>query len=99
MLGKNPDSGQNRMPAVDNNNPTWLKIIRAIGAPIPEAPLLSRASGPWGDEELSDVNYTYLGQGGFIDLALPGVHLHLYGKLAARPGRKMGHVTWVNKAP
>lgn len=74
MLGKNPDSGQNRMPAVDNNNPIWLKIIRTIGAPIPEAPLLARASGPWGDEELSDVNYTYLGQGGFIDLALPGVH-------------------------
>lgn len=26
-------------------------------------------------------------------LALPGVHLHLYGKLTARPGRKMGHLT------
>jgi 5-(carboxyamino)imidazole ribonucleotide synthase len=26
-------------------------------------------------------------------LALPGVHLHLYGKSAARPGRKMGHLT------
>jgi len=26
-------------------------------------------------------------------LALPGVHLHLYGKLQARPGRKMGHLT------
>jgi 5-(carboxyamino)imidazole ribonucleotide synthase len=26
-------------------------------------------------------------------LALPGVHLHLYGKSEARPGRKMGHVT------
>ena len=26
-------------------------------------------------------------------LALPGVHLHLYGKLSARAGRKMGHVT------
>jgi 5-(carboxyamino)imidazole ribonucleotide synthase len=26
-------------------------------------------------------------------LALPGVHLHLYGKLSARPGRKMGHIT------
>jgi 5-(carboxyamino)imidazole ribonucleotide synthase len=25
-------------------------------------------------------------------LALPGVHLHLYGKLEARPGRKMGHL-------
>ncbi len=26
-------------------------------------------------------------------LALPGAHLHLYGKLAARRGRKMGHLT------
>ncbi|MEQ1683093.1 MAG: 5-(carboxyamino)imidazole ribonucleotide synthase [Burkholderiaceae bacterium] len=26
-------------------------------------------------------------------LALPGVHLHLYGKARARPGRKMGHLT------
>jgi 5-(carboxyamino)imidazole ribonucleotide synthase len=26
-------------------------------------------------------------------LQLPGVHLHLYGKLSARPGRKMGHLT------
>ena len=25
----------------------------------------------------------------------PGAHLHLYGKKDARPGRKMGHVTWV----
>jgi 5-(carboxyamino)imidazole ribonucleotide synthase len=26
-------------------------------------------------------------------LALPGTHLHLYGKLSARAGRKMGHLT------
>jgi 5-(carboxyamino)imidazole ribonucleotide synthase len=26
-------------------------------------------------------------------LALPGMHLHLYGKAQARPGRKMGHIT------
>jgi 5-(carboxyamino)imidazole ribonucleotide synthase len=26
-------------------------------------------------------------------LALPGVHLHLYGKLEARRGRKMGHLS------
>ena len=26
-------------------------------------------------------------------LALPGAHLHLYGKATARPGRKMGHLT------
>ncbi len=26
-------------------------------------------------------------------LAVPGVHLHLYGKTEARRGRKMGHLT------
>jgi 5-(carboxyamino)imidazole ribonucleotide synthase len=26
-------------------------------------------------------------------LALPGAHLHLYGKASARHGRKMGHLT------
>jgi 5-(carboxyamino)imidazole ribonucleotide synthase len=26
-------------------------------------------------------------------LALPGVHLHLYGKSETKPFRKMGHVT------
>jgi 5-(carboxyamino)imidazole ribonucleotide synthase len=26
-------------------------------------------------------------------LALPGIHLHLYGKSEARKGRKMGHLT------
>ena len=29
-------------------------------------------------------------------LADPGVHLHLYGKREARPGRKMGHLTCVD---
>jgi 5-(carboxyamino)imidazole ribonucleotide synthase len=28
-----------------------------------------------------------------VVLALPGAHLHLYGKTDARPGRKMGHLT------
>jgi 5-(carboxyamino)imidazole ribonucleotide synthase len=28
-------------------------------------------------------------------MAAPGVHLHLYGKGDARPGRKMGHFTKV----
>ena len=27
-------------------------------------------------------------------LAVPGAHLHLYGKAQARPGRKMGHLTF-----
>ena len=32
-------------------------------------------------------------------LALPGTHLHLYGKAAARPGRKMGHLTLTAASP
>jgi 5-(carboxyamino)imidazole ribonucleotide synthase len=30
-------------------------------------------------------------------LAIPGAHVHLYGK-APRPGRKLGHVTLVGEA-
>jgi 5-(carboxyamino)imidazole ribonucleotide synthase len=32
-------------------------------------------------------------------LAFPGVKLHLYGKLEPRPGRKMGHLTALNRDP
>jgi 5-(carboxyamino)imidazole ribonucleotide synthase len=32
-------------------------------------------------------------------LALPGVHLHLYGKTSARRGRKMGHLTVTAETP
>ena len=32
-------------------------------------------------------------------LALPGTHLHLYGKTQPRPGRKMGHLTVTAQAP
>jgi 5-(carboxyamino)imidazole ribonucleotide synthase len=32
-------------------------------------------------------------------LALPGTHLHLYGKLSARKGRKMGHLTVTAATP
>jgi 5-(carboxyamino)imidazole ribonucleotide synthase len=32
-------------------------------------------------------------------LALPGAHLHLYGKEEARPGRKMGHLTLTAASP
>ena len=32
-------------------------------------------------------------------LALPGVHLHLYGKASARPGRKMGHLNVTAATP
>ena len=64
------------MSAAQNNNPTWLKLIRALGAPIPAAPILQRASGAWQEDELTDLAYTYLGQGGFIDLTVPSLRQH-----------------------
>jgi 5-(carboxyamino)imidazole ribonucleotide synthase len=46
---------------------------------------------------LGDVWFDAQGQARTPDwqavLALPGAHLHLYGKTDARPGRKMGHLT------
>ncbi|MEP6589163.1 MAG: 5-(carboxyamino)imidazole ribonucleotide synthase [Polaromonas sp.] len=46
---------------------------------------------------LGDVWFDAAGQARTPDwqsvLALPGAHLHLYGKTDARPGRKMGHLT------
>jgi 5-(carboxyamino)imidazole ribonucleotide synthase len=46
---------------------------------------------------LGDVWFDTAGQARTPDwaavLALPGAHLHLYGKTEARPGRKMGHLT------
>ncbi|RZJ25211.1 MAG: 5-(carboxyamino)imidazole ribonucleotide synthase [Haliea sp.] len=53
---------------------------------------------------LGDVWFDAAGQARAPDwqavLALPGTHLHLYGKLEARPGRKMGHlnITGADKA-
>ena len=32
-------------------------------------------------------------------LRLPGAHMHLYGKSEARPGRKMGHLTFTAASP
>jgi 5-(carboxyamino)imidazole ribonucleotide synthase len=32
-------------------------------------------------------------------LEVPGVRLHLYGKRAARPGRKMGHLSATGRTP
>ncbi|EFO80846.1 phosphoribosylaminoimidazole carboxylase, ATPase subunit [Oscillochloris trichoides DG-6] len=43
--------------------------------------LLGRRNGPVGREALRAA------------LAIPGAHIHLYGKREARVGRKMGHIT------
>jgi 5-(carboxyamino)imidazole ribonucleotide synthase len=43
--------------------------------------LLGNARGPGWPSGVADA------------LAVPGIHLHVYGKSESRPGRKMGHVT------
>ena len=52
---------------------------------------------------LGDVWFDATGQARTPDwqavLALPGAHLHLYGKTDARPGRKMGHLTITGATP
>jgi 5-(carboxyamino)imidazole ribonucleotide synthase len=50
-------------------------------APAAMVNLLGETSRPGGPDGLAEA------------LAIPGANVHLYGKAAARPGRKMGHVT------
>jgi 5-(carboxyamino)imidazole ribonucleotide synthase len=57
-----------------------------LGETRPTAPAVATVNllgGPDGADPLARVPHA---------LAVPGVHVHLYGK-AARPGRKLGHVT------
>lgn len=59
--------------------PLALTDLRAPAAVMVN--LLGRRAGPVGRESLRAA------------LALPGVHIHLYGKRESRLGRKMGHIT------
>lgn len=68
--------------------------VRALcGLPLGEARLLTPAVmvNLIGDE----VTSARTGQGGLALFGTPGAVLHLYGKRIVRPGRKMGHVTFV----
>jgi len=47
----------------------------------------------------SDPNFTNFTPPWDKVLALPGTHLHLYGKLSARKGRKMGHLNITGATP
>jgi 5-(carboxyamino)imidazole ribonucleotide synthase len=70
-----------------------LQVRTLAGLPLPEPQLvqpsvmLNILGDIWFDGEAQQTpNWAAI-------LALPGVYLHLYGKLDARKGRKMGHVT------
>ena len=68
--------------------------VRALcGLPLGEARLLTPAVmvNLIGEE----VTRARTGQGGLALFGTPGALLHLYGKRTVRPGRKMGHVTFV----
>ena len=73
-----------------------LQVRTLIGAPLAVPRLhspcvmLNLLGDLWFDaaDELREAGPDWHGV-----LALPGVHLHLYGKAQARPGRKMGHLT------
>ncbi|MFZ5781129.1 MAG: 5-(carboxyamino)imidazole ribonucleotide synthase [Pseudomonadota bacterium] len=68
------------------------QLVRAIcGLPLGAVDLLapSRMENLIGDDAADWLRY----------LSEPEARLHLYGKEAIRPGRKMGHVTYVQAAP
>jgi 5-(carboxyamino)imidazole ribonucleotide synthase len=63
--------------------------IRAIcGLPLGEAALSAR--GVRMENLVGDAVHDWV-----RILADPRAHLHLYGKSEVKPGRKMGHVTWL----
>jgi 5-(carboxyamino)imidazole ribonucleotide synthase len=70
-----------------------LQVHAMAGLPLPQARQHSPAIML---NLLGDVWFDMKGQPRTPDwqavLALPGTHLHLYGKQGARPGRKMGHL-------
>jgi 5-(carboxyamino)imidazole ribonucleotide synthase len=59
----------------------WWPGAEPAGAPAPQDPKTHPPTEPAREPDWAAV------------LALPGVHLHLYGKTQPRRGRKMGHLT------
>jgi 5-(carboxyamino)imidazole ribonucleotide synthase len=52
-----------------------------------------------GDLWFKDANASQVEPAWHKVLALPGTHLHLYGKVEARVGRKMGHLNITAATP
>ncbi|MBB6053529.1 5-(carboxyamino)imidazole ribonucleotide synthase [Armatimonas rosea] len=66
-----------------------------LGSTVLRAPGVAMANllgDIWPENGVSEPNWS-------AALALPGVHLHLYGKAQARIGRKMGHLTALGQTP
>ncbi len=92
MAPRPHNSGHYTMDACDASQ-FDLQVHVMAGLPLPEARQHSPAIML---NLLGDVWFDAHGQARTPDwqavLGLPGTHLHLYGKLDARPGRKMGHL-------
>ena len=92
MAPRPHNSGHYTMDAYDVSQ-FDLQVHAMAGLPLPKPRQHSPAIML---NLLGDVWFDSNGQARTPDwqavLALPGTHLHLYGKLDARPGRKMGHL-------
>ena len=93
MAPRPHNSGHYTMDACDVSQ-FDLQVHAMAGLPLPQPRQHSPAIML---NLLGDVWFDAAGQPQTPDwqavLALPGTHLHLYGKLEARAGRKMGHLT------
>ncbi len=92
MAPRPHNSGHYTMDACDVSQ-FDLQVYAMAGLPLPQPRQHSPAIML---NLLGDIWFGADGQARTPDwlavLALPGVHLHLYGKTDARPGRKMGHL-------
>jgi 5-(carboxyamino)imidazole ribonucleotide synthase len=74
-----------------------LQVYAMAGLPLPQprqhspAIMLNLLGDVWFDDRFGKEGQLRTPDWQAV-LALPGTHLHLYGKLDARPGRKMGHL-------
>ena len=92
MAPRPHNSGHYTLDACDTSQ-FDLQVYAMAGLPLPQPRQHSPAIML---NLLGDVWFDAHGQSRTPDwqavLGLPGTHLHLYGKLDARPGRKMGHL-------
>ncbi len=99
MAPRPHNSGHHTLDACDQSQ-FDLQVRTLMGLPLTmprqhsAAVMLNLLGDLWQDDQ---------GQARIPDwaavLALPGAHLHLYAKLSARPGRKMGHLTLTAPTP
>jgi 5-(carboxyamino)imidazole ribonucleotide synthase len=99
MAPRPHNSGHHSIDACDVSQ-FELQVRCMTGLPLPAprqhsaAVMLNLLGDLWFDPQGRERTPDWVGV-----LALPGAHLHLYGKAGARPGRKMGHLTLTAATP